>query len=173
LEDFIEGSGEAGFIYASMGTSVRDANMDNELFEIFNKTFAQLPYRVLWKFDSSLEHTSLPSNVKTVQWLPQQDVLGHPKLRAFVTHGGLLSMYETVYHGVPAVIMPVFVDHDVNSEKAKTDGYGETTDFLPTEFRLLISFFTSSEAFLGNSHAKKAGRRDSCCDSRQKISPSS
>lgn len=34
-------------------------------------------------------------------------------------------MYETVYHGAPAVVMPVFCDHDVNSEKSKSDGYGE------------------------------------------------
>lgn len=34
-------------------------------------------------------------------------------------------MFEMVYHGAPGVVMPVFCDHDVNSEKAKTDGYGK------------------------------------------------
>jgi UDP:flavonoid glycosyltransferase YjiC (YdhE family) len=48
---------------------------------------------------------------------------GHNKIRAFVTHGGLLSMFETVYHGVPVVTMPVFCDHDANSAKAVLDGY--------------------------------------------------
>lgn len=28
-------------------------------------------------------------------------VVGHRKLRAFVTHGGLLSLFESVYHGIP------------------------------------------------------------------------
>lgn len=51
--------------------------------------------------------------------------LGHPKIRAFVTHGGLLSMYETVYHGVPVVSMPVFCDHDSNAAKAEVDGYAK------------------------------------------------
>lgn len=50
-------------------------------------------------------------------------VAGHPKIRAFVTHGGLLSLFETVYHGVPVVAMPVFCDHDSNVEKAVQDGY--------------------------------------------------
>lgn len=49
--------------------------------------------------------------------------IGHQKLRAFVTHGGLLSMFESVYHGVPLVTMPVFCDHDVNAAKAVADGY--------------------------------------------------
>lgn len=40
-----------------------------------------------------------------------------------MTHGGLLSMYESVYHGVPLVTMPVFCDHDVNAAKAEADGY--------------------------------------------------
>lgn len=48
---------------------------------------------------------------------------GHPKIVAFLTHGGLLSMFETVYHGVPVVTLPVFCDHDANSAKAQDDGY--------------------------------------------------
>jgi UDP:flavonoid glycosyltransferase YjiC (YdhE family) len=54
---------------------------------------------------------------------PDVSSAGHHKLRAFVTHGGLLSMFETVYHAVPVVTMPVFCDHDSNSAKAVIDGY--------------------------------------------------
>lgn len=32
-------------------------------------------------------------------------------------------MYETVYHGVPVVTIPVFCDHDANAAKAQLDGY--------------------------------------------------
>lgn len=49
-------------------------------------------------------------------------------MRAFVTHGGLLSMFESVYHGVPLVTMPVFCDHDVNAAKAVADGYALRLD---------------------------------------------
>lgn len=125
MEDFIAGAGDFGFIYVSMGSSVKAANMPENLRTLLVNTFAKLPYRVLWKYESSILQSDLPPNVKISRWLPQQDVLGHKKLRAFITHGGLLSMYETVYHGAPAVVMPVFCDHDSNSEKAKADGYGE------------------------------------------------
>lgn len=39
-------------------------------------------------------------------------------------------MYETVYHGVPVVTMPVFCDHDSNSAKAEVDGYAKKIDLL-------------------------------------------
>lgn len=45
-----------------------------------------------------------------------------------MTHGGLLSMYETVYHGVPVVTLPVFCDHDANAAKAALDGYAHKLD---------------------------------------------
>lgn len=32
-------------------------------------------------------------------------------------------MFETVYHGVPIVTLPVFCDHDSNAAKAERDGY--------------------------------------------------
>lgn len=32
-------------------------------------------------------------------------------------------MFETVYHGVPIVTLPVFCDHDSNAAKAELDGY--------------------------------------------------
>lgn len=121
LEDFIDGSGENGFIYVSMGTVVK---VPYNFRRLFLKAFAELPYHVIWKCESS-DDFDLPANVKISKWLPQQDILGHRKLKAFVTHGGLNSMFETVYHGAPAVVLPVFADQNANSEKQKADGYGK------------------------------------------------
>ncbi|XP_058446067.1 UDP-glucosyltransferase 2 [Malaya genurostris] len=138
LEDFIAGAGESGFIYVSMGSSVKAANMPDQLRKLLIQTFARLPYRVLWKYESSASIKDLPSNVKLGRWLPQQDILGHRKLRAFVTHGGLLSMFETVYHGVPVVTMPVFCDHDSNAAKAETDGYALQLDLTTLTSEQLV-----------------------------------
>ncbi|XP_058824919.1 UDP-glucosyltransferase 2 [Topomyia yanbarensis] len=138
LEDFIAGAGESGFIYVSMGSSVKAANMPDQLRKLLIQTFARLPYRVLWKYESSASIKDLPSNVKLGRWLPQQDILGHRKLRAFVTHGGLLSMFETVYHGVPVVTMPVFCDHDANAAKAEVDGYALQLDLTTLTSEQLV-----------------------------------
>ncbi|XP_072386200.1 UDP-glucosyltransferase 2 isoform X1 [Diabrotica undecimpunctata] len=129
LEEFVRGAGDAGFIYFSMGSSVKAANMPVYLRQLLFAVFKSLPQRVLWKYESENILEDLPSNVKLGKWLPQQDILGHPKLKVFVTHGGLLSMFETVYHGVPIVSIPVFCDHDSNAAKAEIDGYALKLDF--------------------------------------------
>nr|CAH7722179.1 unnamed protein product [Callosobruchus chinensis] len=140
LEEFIRGSGEAGFIYFSMGSSVKAANMPVYLRKMLMVVFRKLPQRVLWKYESGEDMADLPSNVLLERWLPQQDILGHPKLKAFVTHGGLLSMFEAVYHAVPIITMPVFCDHDSNAAKAETDGYALKLDLTTlTAEKLLMA----------------------------------
>ena len=76
LEQFVSGS-EAGFIYVSMGSSVLTAKMPEVLRLIFIRSFAQLPYRMLWKWEADENSIAdLPANVHLGRWLPQQDILG-------------------------------------------------------------------------------------------------
>lgn len=37
-------------------------------------------------------------------------------VKAFVTHGGLMSTQEAVYYGVPMIIVPLFSDQYFNAE---------------------------------------------------------
>ncbi|KAK7865317.1 hypothetical protein R5R35_007400 [Gryllus longicercus] len=123
LEEWVSG-GAGGFVYVSMGSSVRAANMPAELRVLLADALGRLPFRVLWKWDGGAPAPAhLPPNVRTGHWFPQQDLLGHPRIRAFVTHGGLLSLHEAVHHAVPVVALPVFCDHDANAAKAAADGY--------------------------------------------------
>jgi hypothetical protein len=50
-----------------------------------------------------------PHLLRRVEALPQNDVLGHPFLAAFVTQGGYLSMAEAAYHGVPVLGVPLII----------------------------------------------------------------
>ena len=54
-----------------------------------------------WLFTDKME--GKPDNVMLHKWLPQQDVLGHPNVRMFVSHGGQSSFQETLCHQKPAV----------------------------------------------------------------------
>lgn len=45
-------------------------------------------------------------------------------MKLFVTHGGLLSAEESLFHGVPMLVMPGFGDQFANAMMATRMGYG-------------------------------------------------
>ena len=54
--------------------------MPENIRQAFVSAFSKLKQRVLWKYETETMD-NLPPNVKLSKWLPQQDVLGHPKIR--------------------------------------------------------------------------------------------
>jgi hypothetical protein len=76
--------------------------MPEETKKVFLNVFSRLKQRVIWKWETE-EMEGLPPNVMLKKWLPQQDILGHKNIKLFITHGGLLSTQEAIYHGVPLI----------------------------------------------------------------------
>lgn len=125
LKEFVEGAKD-GVIYFSFGTKVKASDMSEAKKKIFIETFKNLKQRVLWKWeDSHIEN--LPKNVLIRPWFPQNDLLAHPKVVLFISHGGLFSVQESLYHGVPMLIIPFFNDQFKNAEKSVREGYALST----------------------------------------------
>ncbi len=61
---------------------------------------------------------------RSLKWAPQNDVLGHASVRAFVSHGGNNSVYEAAYHAVPTVVMPCVADQGENAVKVLNTAFG-------------------------------------------------
>jgi glucuronosyltransferase len=135
IEEFLSGAKD-GFILFSMGSGLKSKFFPKALQNMFLTAFSKLKQRVLWKFEAELDN--LPANVKVGKWLPQHDILAHPNIRLFITHGGALSTQEAIYNGVPVVAIPIAYDQDSNARNAEHNGFGtivEITDI--TEEKLL------------------------------------
>ncbi|KAM9238111.1 UDP-glucuronosyltransferase 2A1 isoform 4-T4 [Dugong dugon] len=78
-------------------------------------------HKVLWRY-KGMKPATLGANTRLYDWLPQNDLLGHPKTKAFVTHGGTNGIYEAIYHGVPMVGVPMFADQPDNIAHMKAKG---------------------------------------------------
>ncbi|XP_046678525.1 UDP-glycosyltransferase UGT5-like isoform X1 [Homalodisca vitripennis] len=102
-----------GVIYFSLGSFVPDHLLPKEYFDNFINVFRRLPQRVMWKTGSDLKH--LPDNIMIGKWMPQQDILAHPNVVLFMTHGGILSQHEAISAGVPVVCIPFFGDQPMNA----------------------------------------------------------
>lgn len=71
-----------------MGTNVDPSKVSqNMLRKLFN-VLSQLPYTVMFKHANQSSLEDIPQNFLVRKWFPQQDVLGHPKVKLFIMQGG-------------------------------------------------------------------------------------
>lgn len=95
----------------------------------FREVFTELSnLRILWKWESD-NLSRMPENVLAKPWLPQNDILAHPNVKLFITHGGLLGSQEGIYHGVPMLGIPFLIDQHINTKRAAMQGYALKLEF--------------------------------------------
>ncbi|XP_073961008.1 UDP-glucosyltransferase 2-like [Choristoneura fumiferana] len=120
-------SSKHGVIYMSFGTNVDPSVLPPEKIQAFIKAFSALPYDVLWKWNED-ELPGRTSNIRISKWLPQSDLLYHPKIKLFITQGGLQSTDEAINAGVPLIGVPVLADQWYNVEHYVHHGVGLQLD---------------------------------------------
>ena len=123
LQNFLD-SAENGLIYINFGTWMRSSEMPAKTLEVFLKVFKSLnKYKFLWKWEID-SIPDIPENVMLQKWIPQNDVLSHPNLKVFVTHGGIFGTQEAIYHGKPMIFVPFYGDQHGNARKFVKAGIG-------------------------------------------------
>ncbi|KAI4805475.1 hypothetical protein KUCAC02_010089 [Chaenocephalus aceratus] len=110
LQEFVDGSGDDGFMVS---------NMPTEKAKQFVDAFRQIPQR--------------------------NDLRAHPKVRAFMTHGGSNGIYEGICHAVPMLMFPLFGDQGDNVHRMVARGvavklgiYDVTTESLLAGLNTII-----------------------------------
>ncbi|XP_067634686.1 UDP-glycosyltransferase UGT5-like [Eurosta solidaginis] len=118
-----------GVIYFSLGTNIQGSHLTKEKTKIIFNVISKLPYKVLWKWGEQ-DRPGQAKNIIYKEWLPQDDILAHPNIKLFITHGGMGSVVEAQYHGVPMVGIPLFGDQPSNMANVERSGYGLSVDYL-------------------------------------------
>lgn len=84
---------------------------------------------MLWKFEEEANGIDIPPNVLIKKWFPQQAVLAHPKVKLFISQGGLQSTEEAIVAKVPIVTIPFIFDQFYNAKKIEELGIGRLLYF--------------------------------------------
>ncbi|KAH8294658.1 hypothetical protein KR018_000890 [Drosophila ironensis] len=136
LKTFIE-EAEHGVIYFSMGLQMLEKWLPQGMPEVMIAAFNQLKQRVIWKRDDE----TIASNSKNVfvsGMLPQREILKHPNVKLFISHGGLLSMIEAAHYAVPLLCLPIFFDQFQNAKRMEKMGVAKSLDAMNLSTEMVV-----------------------------------
>ncbi|XP_053663357.1 UDP-glycosyltransferase UGT5-like [Anopheles marshallii] len=166
VKEFLDSS-HNGVIYINFGTFLRSSGMPPETLQVFLSLFRALPqYNFLWKWEAD-NIPNLPPNVLLQQWLPQNDVLAHPNVKLFVSHGGIFGTQESIYWARPILFVPFYGDQHSNALKFERAGIGLTLQIINVtmeDFRSKIERIVQGAEFQQNVNRLSAIFRDNPTD---------
>ncbi|KAH8237916.1 hypothetical protein KR032_007190 [Drosophila birchii] len=147
-----------GVILFSFGSQLKLSSLSDSRRDGIVRALARLEQQVILKWENDTLPNK-PANLHTRKWLPQGDILAHPNVRLFISHGGLMGTTEAVANGVPIVGVPVYGDQSLNiaalvqrgmavqlafKELNEESLYKAVTKALDPSFRLRAKEVTSS-----------------------------
>lgn len=127
IKKFLDDS-KNGVIYFSMGSIIQGKSFPAEKRKAFLKAFEQVPQRVIWKWEGENMSGKI-DKILLKSWAPQRDILDHPNVKLFISHGGFLGTIEALYSGVPIIGIPMFGDQNANIRQVEKGGYGVTLPY--------------------------------------------
>lgn len=109
-------------VYISLGTI---NHLDLDFYRAVFKAFAGYPAQFILSVGKQTDKTQLgqiPDNFLVYNYVPQLEIL--KRVDAFITHGGMNSVHEGLYYGVPEVAVPHQFEQFLNSKRVVDTGVG-------------------------------------------------
>jgi polyene glycosyltransferase len=124
---------QTSVVYVGFGTDTRLTRGEiASLVEVARRLAGR--HAILWKLSAQQQRLLppkevLPANLRIERWLTSQvQVLAHPNVRAFFTHGGANAYHEAVYFGKPQVVRPLWMDCADQAVRGQDFGFSLTLD---------------------------------------------
>lgn len=128
-------------VYVAFGSVTRLTRGEiSSMLEVVRRLGSE--HHVLWMLPKDQHRllpdpADLPGNLRIESWIHSQyNVLAHPNVRAFFTHGGSNSFHEGIYFGKPLLVRPVCIDQYDHAVRAVDSGVGlavERWDIIDTD----------------------------------------
>lgn len=109
-------------VYISLGTI---NHLNNAFYEAVFTAFADYPAQFILSAGKNSELAALgpiPENFIVRNYVPQLEILS--RVDAFITHGGMNSIHEGLYYGVPEVVAPHQFEQLLNAKRVAQTGCG-------------------------------------------------
>ncbi|MGJ7912470.1 macrolide family glycosyltransferase [Neobacillus sp. LXY-1] len=109
-------------IYISLGTVF---NQEIEFYKLCVVAFGNTEHPVVMSIGNNTQASDLgdiPKNFIVKNYVPQTEVLKYAKL--FITHGGMNSVHESLYYGVPLIVIPQSADQPFIADQVAKIGAG-------------------------------------------------
>ncbi|MBO9729955.1 MAG: hypothetical protein J7623_15065 [Chitinophaga sp.] len=164
LSDILQKKGNRPLIFASLGSQIVSYGPAYQRF--FSKIITVMQDPALADTflvlcigpDLQVSDMDTPGeNVMIVNWISQIGLLQHAAL--VLTHGGIGTLKECMYYGVPVIVFPIARDQPDNARRMVHHGLGETADILDVPvaaLKKMIPDILANESIRTNVNAMKA-----------------
>ncbi|MCG8347312.1 MAG: hypothetical protein MI924_05965 [Chloroflexales bacterium] len=109
-------------VYISLGTV---NHLDNAFYQAVFEAFADHPAQFILSVGKNTDMAQFgasPDNFIVRNYVPQLDVL--QRVDVFITHGGMNSVHEGLYYGVPEIVVPHQFEQLLNGKRVVQTGAG-------------------------------------------------
>ena len=126
-------------LYISLGTAF---NNRADFFKLCLQAFDHQPWQVVMAHGKHVDEAALgtiPQNFLLAPYVPQLEVL--QRASVFVTHGGMNSVMESLYFGVPVVVVPQIIEQEQTARRCVELGLGlalDPNDLTAEELRAAV-----------------------------------
>ena len=129
-------------IYISLETIVNNAT---SFYKKCIRAFEHENVQVIMSIGNSVSKDrfgKIPDNFSIYSFVPQLEVLENTDI--FITHGGMNSITESLYYGVPMIVIPFMTDQPLNAKRIEELHLGKKLEYknssIPTD-RLILTLF--------------------------------